>query len=68
MRRPHVYERSVPRARRASQPQPLPDPGAAAQDIARVLPAMIQDAEDAGLTVLADHLARALRSVLPHDD
>ncbi len=62
MRRPHVYERSVPRTRRDAYQEPAGDPAIVAQAIARTLPAMIQDAEDAGLTIVADHLTRALNA------
>ncbi len=62
MRRPHVYERSVPRTRRDAYQEPAGDPAVVAQAIARTLPAMIQDAEDAGLTTVADHLTRALKA------
>ena len=62
MRRPHVYERSVPRTRREAYQEPVGDPATAAQSIARTLPAMIQDADDAGLTIVSDHLTRALEA------
>ena len=62
MRRPHVYERSVPRTRRDAYQEPAGDSAIVAQAIARTLPAMIQDAEDAGLTIVANHLTRALEA------
>ncbi len=58
MRRPHVYERSVPRTRRDAYQEPAGDPAIVAQAITRTLPAMILDAENAGLTSVADHLTR----------
>ncbi len=62
MRRPHVYERSVPRTRRDAYQEPAGDPEIVAQAIARTLPAMILDAEEAGLTSVADHLTKALKA------
>ena len=62
MRRPHVYERSVPRNRRDAYQEPAGDSAIVAQAIARTLPGMIQDAEDAGLTIVASHLTRALEA------
>ena len=62
MRRPHVYERSVPRTRREAYQEPACDPAIVAQAITRTLPGMIQDAEDTGLTIVAGHLTRALNA------
>ena len=56
MRRPHVYERSVPRHRRDPYEQPAADPANAALTIARAMPALIDTAEAAGLATLADLL------------
>ena len=66
MRRPRVYERSVPRTRREAYQEPTSDPENVAQAIARTLPAMILDAENAGLTSVAGHLTRALKAAEGH--
>ena len=42
--------------------EPAGDPAIVAQAIARILPGMIQDAEEAGLTIVADHLTRTLNA------
>ncbi len=42
--------------------EPASDPENVAHAIARTLPAMIQEAEGAGLTTVADHLTRALQA------
>ena len=62
MRRPHIYERSVPRTRRQAYQEPAGDPDIYGWAIVRTLPAMIQDAEDAGLTIVASHPTRALKA------
>ena len=56
MRRPHVYERSVPRARRDTYQEPDRDPVHAARTILRALPALTAAADTAGLATLADLL------------
>ncbi len=56
MRRPHVYERTVPRLRRDACHVPDGDPGQAARSIVRALPALIALAETAGLTSLVERL------------
>ncbi len=59
MRRPHVYERSVPRQRRDPYEQPAADPADAALTVARAMPALIDAAEAAGLATLAGLLEAA---------
>ncbi len=53
MRRPHVYERSVPRARRDAHEMPDGHPAQTARAILRSLPAVIAAATAAGFTELA---------------
>ena len=55
MRRPHVYERSVPRAKSEATPQAA-RPVEVARGISRSLPHMIDEARAAGLDRLADAL------------
>ena len=55
MRRPHVYERTVPRAR-AEMTAPAARPVEVARGISRSLPSMIDEARAAGLDKLADAL------------
>ena len=57
-----VYERSVLHKQRQIYQEPAGDPAIVAQAIARILPGMIQDAEEAGLTIVADHLTRTLNA------
>ena len=52
MRRPHVYERSVPRARRDAYQMPDSDPGEAARTVVRALAGLIASADAAGLPAL----------------
>lgn len=59
MRRPHVYERTVPRVRRDACHVPDSDPGQAARNVVRALPALIALAETAGLTTLVERLDAA---------
>ncbi len=59
MRRPHVYERSVPRARREAYQQPEGGDRQAARVTLRALPAMMAAADAAGLTALLGLLAAA---------
>ncbi|MGI3899160.1 MAG: hypothetical protein ACRYGP_11775 [Janthinobacterium lividum] len=59
MRRPHVYERTVPRLRREGYHVPDSDPGQAARSVVRGLPALIALAETAGLTTLVERLDAA---------
>ena len=56
MRRPHVYERSVPRARRDPSREPDCDRVQAARTVLRALPGLTAAAEAAGLATLADLL------------
>ena len=55
MRRPHVYERTAPRARPEATPQAA-RPIEVARGISRSLPHMIDEARAAGLARLADAL------------
>ena len=55
MRRPHVYERTVPRARSEATPRAA-RPVEVARGISRSLPHMIDEARAAGLDRLADAL------------
>lgn len=59
MRRPHVYERSVPRARREACAVPDGDPVKAARSVLRSLQAVIATADTAGLARLVDLLDAA---------
>ena len=59
MRRPHVYERSVPRARREACAVPDGDPVRAARSVLRALQAVIATADLAGLAHLVDLLDAA---------
>ena len=45
------------RTRRGAYQEPASDPAITAEAVARTLPGMIQDAEDAGLTIVALRLA-----------
>ena len=58
MRRPHVYERTVPRAKSDATPQPA-RPVEVSRWISRSLPHMIDEARAAGLDRLADALEAA---------
>ena len=60
MRRPHVYERSVPRARRDVEQESQDDYVPAARAAIAVLPALLRDAEAAGAVALARYLGQAL--------
>ncbi|RYC31377.1 hypothetical protein D3273_13385 [Lichenibacterium minor] len=55
MRRPHVYERTAPRARSEATPQAA-RPAEVSRWISRSLPHMIDEARAAGLDRLADAL------------
>ena len=59
MRRPHVYERSVPRPRRDAYQATGADPGEAARSVLRSLASLIATADGAGLSVLVDLLDAA---------
>jgi hypothetical protein len=61
MRRPHVYERSVPRIRRGACAVPEGDPVKAARSVLRALQAVIATADVAGLVRLVDLLDAARR-------
>ncbi len=59
MRRPHVYERSVPRPRRDAYQVPDNDPGEAARTVVRALAGLIAAADAAGLLALVGLLDAA---------
>ncbi len=60
MRRPHVYERSVPRAKRDIEQQSGADYVPAARSVISALPALLREAEVAGAVTLARFLGQAL--------
>ena len=60
MRRSHVYERSVPRARRDFHQEGGADYAPAARSVLDALPALLREAEAAGATTLARFLGQAL--------
>ena len=61
MRRPHVYERTVPRARRDAYRERDRDSVHAAQAILRAVPGLTDAADSAGLATLADLLEAVRR-------
>ena len=60
MRRPHVYERSAPRAKRDFEQGCSSDSVSAARAVLDALPALLRDAEAAGTITLARLLGPAL--------
>ncbi len=60
MRRPHVYERSVPRARRDVEQEGGADYMPAARGVLAAVPALLREAEAAGAVTLARFLGQAL--------
>ena len=60
MRRPHVYERSVPRTRRDFHQEGGADYVPAARAVLDAVPALLWEAETAGATTLARFLGQAL--------
>ena len=60
MRRPHVYERSVPRARRDLVQEGGADYVPAARSVLNAVPALLREAEAAGAAALARFLGQAL--------
>ncbi|WP_237482996.1 hypothetical protein [Lichenibacterium dinghuense] len=60
MRRPHVFERSAPRARRDVEQEAGADYIPAARAAIVALPALLREAEAAGAVTLARHLGHAL--------
>ena len=60
MRRPHVYERSVPRARWDVEHEAGADYGPAARAVLTAVPALLREAEAVGATTLARFLGQAL--------
>ncbi len=59
MRRPHVYERTVPRAR-GPLPEPTADYGPAARAVLDAVPDLLRQAEAVGAVALARFLGQAL--------
>lgn len=60
MRRPHVYERSVPRAGAHARQEPTDDYEPAARAAVVGLPDLLRQAEACGAVVLARYLGQAL--------
>lgn len=60
MRRPHVYERSVPRARRDAEQDDGANYGPAAKATMAAVPDLLRQAEAAGAVTLARFLGQAL--------
>ena len=60
MRRPHVYERSVPRARRDLEQEGGADYVPAARAVIAGVPALLREAEASGAVTLARFLGQAL--------
>ena len=60
MRRPHVYERSAPRAGAHARHGPTDDYGPAARAALAGLPSLLRQAEACGAVVLARYLGQAL--------
>ena len=60
MRRPHVYERSVPRPRRDLEQEVAADYVPAARAVLDVVPELLHTAEAAGAITLARFLGQAL--------
>ena len=61
MRRPHVYERSVPRARRDFDQEGCADYGPAARAVLDAVPTLLRQAEACGAVTLARLLGQALK-------
>jgi hypothetical protein len=64
MRRPHVYERSAPRGKRESFQEPAQEPAEVVRAIALQLGGAIEEAEAAGLKLLAYYLDVARREAV----
>ena len=60
MRRPHVYERSAPRAKRDVEQECGGDSVPAARAVLDAVPALLREAEVCGATTLARFLGQAL--------
>ncbi len=60
MRRPHVYERSTPRAKRDVDQEGCTDYGPAAHAVPDAVPALLREAEGCGATILARLLGQVL--------
>ena len=60
MRRPHVYERSVPRAKRDVEQEGRAYYGPAARAVIDAVPALLREAEACGAVTLARFLGQAL--------
>lgn len=60
MRRPHVYERTAPRARRSVEQESGADYVPATHAVLAAVPDLLRQAEAAGAVVLARYLGQAL--------
>jgi hypothetical protein len=60
MRRPHVYERSAPRAKRDIEREGRADHVPAARAVINAVPTLLREAEAAGAITLARFLGQAL--------
>ena len=60
MRRPHVYERASPRARRDGEQESGADYVPAARAVLAAVPDLLRQAEAAGAVTLARYLGQAL--------
>ena len=60
MRRPHVYERTAPRARRDVEQESGADYGPAARAVLASVPDLLRQAEACGAVTLARFLGQAL--------
>ena len=62
MRRPHVYERSVPRANRGLPGVPVGNPAAAGRHLTRLISNAIWEADALGLADVVAALEAAMRA------
>ena len=62
MRRPHVYERSAPRANRSLPGAPAGTPAAASRHLTRLISNAIWEAEALGLADVVTKLEAAMRA------
>ena len=65
MRRPHVYERSVPRAVRGTAATPADTPPATSRHLTRLISNAIWEAEALGLADVVAALEAAMRAAEP---
>ena len=62
MRRPHVYERSVPRASRGASASPVDTPSATSRHLTRLISNAIWEADALGLGDVVAALEQAMRA------